>query len=79
MQRPQHSFWHIAEARFLTRHAETPCFIESLKSHRVRAAHPLGRLGPAVEIADAGGFLASDQSIFITGSEWVLDGSSTAQ
>lgn len=43
------------------------------------AAHPIGRLGRAAEIADAIVFLASDESSFMTGAEMVIDGGYTAQ
>jgi 3alpha(or 20beta)-hydroxysteroid dehydrogenase len=42
------------------------------------AAHPMGRFGEAVDIANAVVFLASDDSAFMTGSEVVVDGGMTA-
>ena len=45
----------------------------------ITAAHPVGRLGVAEEIANAVVFLASHESSFMTGSEMVVDGGFTAQ
>jgi meso-butanediol dehydrogenase/(S,S)-butanediol dehydrogenase/diacetyl reductase len=43
------------------------------------AAHPLGRLGEADEVASAVLFLASDEASFITGTAIVVDGGLTAK
>jgi NAD(P)-dependent dehydrogenase (short-subunit alcohol dehydrogenase family) len=40
---------------------------------------PLGRLGTPLEVAQAALFLASDDASYITGTEMVVDGGSTAQ
>ena len=46
---------------------------------RRRLVHiPVGRLGKADEIAQAAVFLASDESSFITGTEFIVDGGITA-
>ena len=41
---------------------------------RYRRAAPLGRLGAAMDVADAVLFLASDASRWITGAELIVDG-----
>jgi acetoacetyl-CoA reductase/3-oxoacyl-[acyl-carrier protein] reductase len=41
---------------------------------RVRAQIPLGRLGRPEEIARVVGFLAADQSAYITGQVWAVNG-----
>ena len=45
----------------------------------VAAAHPIGRLGTAQDIANGIVFLASDDAGFMTGSGLVVDGGITAQ
>jgi NAD(P)-dependent dehydrogenase (short-subunit alcohol dehydrogenase family) len=46
-----------------------------------RSAHlvPLGRFGKASEVADLCVYLLSDESAFVTGAEFVLDGGLTAR
>lgn len=46
--------------------------------HRLLAVTPLCREGSMLEVADAIGFLASDQASFITGTDLLIDGGLTA-
>ena len=41
------------------------------------ASHPIGRLGKPEEIAAIAVYLASDESAFATGGEFVVDGGSS--
>jgi 3(or 17)beta-hydroxysteroid dehydrogenase len=67
--------------------AETPMVLEGIarskNPERVRAglerAAPMGRLGKAEEVANTILFLASDESSFTTGGEFMVDGGLTAQ
>lgn len=43
-------------------------------SEQLIAAHPIGRLGEPEEVAELIAFLASDQSSFITGNYYAIDG-----
>jgi NAD(P)-dependent dehydrogenase (short-subunit alcohol dehydrogenase family) len=45
----------------------------------VEASHPLGRLGSAEDVARMATYLASDESAFVTGAEFVIDGGYTAR
>jgi meso-butanediol dehydrogenase/(S,S)-butanediol dehydrogenase/diacetyl reductase len=45
---------------------------------RFGAAHPLGRIGEPVEVAELVAFLASDKAAFCTGSDYKIDGGLTA-
>ena len=47
--------------------------------HAVEALHPVGHLGDPMDIAYGVLYLASDESVFVTGSELVIDGGYTAQ
>ena len=63
---------------------ETPMTLTTLLStqeeRETRAArYPLGRIGQPEDVAYGVLFLASDESSFMTGSELVIDGGSTAQ
>jgi glucose 1-dehydrogenase len=49
------------------------------RRRRIRALHPLGRLGTPQDVAGAVAFLASAQAAFITGVALVVDGGLTLQ
>jgi NAD(P)-dependent dehydrogenase (short-subunit alcohol dehydrogenase family) len=46
---------------------------------KVGAMHPIGYIGKPMDVAYADLYLASDESIFVTGSELTIDGGWTAQ
>ena len=62
---------------------DTPLTAELLKDEDVRKAsndsYPIGRMGQPIDIANAILYLASDESSFATGSEFVIDGGWTAR
>jgi NAD(P)-dependent dehydrogenase (short-subunit alcohol dehydrogenase family) len=41
---------------------------------KVVDVHPLGRIGTPMEIANCAAFLLSDESSFVTGANWLVDG-----
>ena len=54
-------------------------FLNTEEKKQRRLVHiPMGRFGEAKEIAAAAAFLASDESSFITGTEFLVDGGITA-
>ena len=54
-------------------------FLDTEEKRQRRLVHiPMGRFGEAAEIAEAALFLASDESSFITGTDFVVDGGITA-
>ena len=54
-------------------------FLDTEQKRQRRIVHiPVGRFGEAAEIARAALFLASDESSFVTGTEFLVDGGITA-
>jgi NAD(P)-dependent dehydrogenase (short-subunit alcohol dehydrogenase family) len=54
-------------------------FLDTEDKRQRRLVHiPMGRFGQAAEIAEAALFLASDESSYITGSDFLVDGGITA-
>jgi NAD(P)-dependent dehydrogenase (short-subunit alcohol dehydrogenase family) len=54
-------------------------YLNTEEKKQRRLVHvPMGRFGEAAEIANAALFLASSESSFVTGSEFLVDGGITA-
>jgi NAD(P)-dependent dehydrogenase (short-subunit alcohol dehydrogenase family) len=53
-------------------------FPDSARARMVRDI-PLGRMGTPAEVADMCVYLLSDEALFVTGSEFILDGGLTAR
>ena len=54
-------------------------YLDSEEKQQRRLVHiPMGRFGEAAEMAHAALYLASDESSYVTGTEFVVDGGITA-
>ena len=54
-------------------------FLDAEEKRQRRLVHlPMGRFGEAEEIARAALYLASDESSYVTGTEFLVDGGLTA-
>ena len=54
-------------------------FLDTEEKKQRRLVHvPMGRFGEAKEMAQAALYLASDESSFVTGTEFTVDGGITA-
>jgi NAD(P)-dependent dehydrogenase (short-subunit alcohol dehydrogenase family) len=54
-------------------------FLDTDAKRQRRLVHiPMGRFGQAAEIAEAALFLASDESSYVTGTDFLVDGGITA-
>ncbi|WP_425601921.1 SDR family oxidoreductase [Stenotrophomonas maltophilia] len=45
----------------------------------LRALHPIGRTGKPEDVASLVAWLASDESSFVTGQTWAVDGERTSK
>lgn len=62
-----------------TQMAEYGAKVQEATKEELGAMHPLGHMGEPADVAYAVVYLASDESTFVTGSEFVIDGGYTAQ
>jgi NAD(P)-dependent dehydrogenase (short-subunit alcohol dehydrogenase family) len=53
--------------------------VDQAISDEAQTIIPLGRIGTTEDVAYGALYLASDESSFVTGSELVIDGGTTAQ
>ena len=77
-----HHFSHNYQARTLLNFPSTPLLQnwlgdDAAKRYRREVHFPTGRFGEAIEQAQAVLFLASDESSFVNGTDFVVDGGMT--